>query len=132
MHNVFDGYCKTEPTFSKYADNLVESLFSVLNDRSLPYEQMQQKLAVMKSRIKPKILNQLNEFLEVCVDDFPVKKVRKAIEVSKICFDVYILILSLFYLLLDKLIHNLSKNWSCLRISPENIFEILELASRII
>lgn len=100
MHNVFDGYCKTEPTFSKYADNLVESLFSVLNDRSLPYEQMQQKLAVMKSRIKPKILNQLNEFLEVCVDDFPVKKVRKAIEVSKICFDVYILILSLFLLII--------------------------------
>ncbi|KAK6110203.1 Carboxyl transferase domain family protein [Brugia pahangi] len=80
VHNVFDGYCKTEPTFSNYADSLVESLFSVLNDQSLPYEQMQQKLAVMKSRIKPKILNQLNEFLEVCADDFPVKKVRKAIE----------------------------------------------------
>ncbi|VDO34627.1 unnamed protein product, partial [Onchocerca flexuosa] len=80
VHNVFDGYCKTEPTFSNYADSLVESLFSVLGDQLLPYEQMQQKLAVMKSRIKPKILNQLNEFLEVRADDFPVKKIRKAIE----------------------------------------------------
>lgn len=82
MHNVFDGYCKTEPTFSKYADNLVESLFSVLNEKLLPYEQMQQKLAVMKSRIKPKILHRLNEFFKIQADEFPVRDIRKAIDVS--------------------------------------------------
>lgn len=89
---MFDGYCKTEPTFSNYADSLVDSLFSALNNQSLPYEQMQQKLAVMKSRIKPKILNQLNEFLEIRGDDFPVKKIRKAIEVSLFVLILYSLI----------------------------------------
>lgn len=75
---------------------MVESLFSVLNDHSLPYEQMQQKLAVMKSRIKPKILNQLSEFLEVRVDVFPVKKIRKTIEVSKFVLHYILMLLSIF------------------------------------
>ncbi|VDN04662.1 unnamed protein product [Thelazia callipaeda] len=80
LHNVFDGYCKTEPTFSTYADSLVDSLFSVLGDKCLPYEQLQQKLAVLKNRMKPKILNQLSKFLEVQAENFPAKEICNVIE----------------------------------------------------
>lgn len=80
-HNIFDGYCKAEPTFSKYADKVVDSLFLVLGEKSLPYEQMQQRLAVMKSRIKPTLWNKLNEFVSQQTGDFPVKAIQYAIDV---------------------------------------------------
>ncbi|VDK44469.1 unnamed protein product [Anisakis simplex] len=63
VRNVFDGYCKCDPTFDAYAESLMQALFDVLHERSLPYEQTRQILAVLKSRIKPNVLNKLHSFV---------------------------------------------------------------------
>lgn len=82
IHNVFDGFCKTEPTFSKYADGLVETLFAVLNDKALPFEMMHQKLAVMKYRLRPDIMRQLKSYADQYVEEFPVHEIKQTITVS--------------------------------------------------
>uniref|UniRef100_A0A915AGR3 Acetyl-CoA carboxylase n=1 Tax=Parascaris univalens TaxID=6257 RepID=A0A915AGR3_PARUN len=82
VRNVFDGYCKAEPTFAAYADSLVASLFSVLSERSLPYEQMRQILAVLKSRIKANMLQKLHAFVDcksAILPQFPAKAIRNAV-----------------------------------------------------
>lgn len=81
---MFDGYCKAEPTFAAYADSLVSSLFSVLSERSLPYEQMRQILAVLKSRIKANMLQKLHAFVDcksAILPQFPAKAIRNAVNV---------------------------------------------------
>ncbi|KHN74327.1 Acetyl-CoA carboxylase [Toxocara canis] len=86
VRNVFDGYCKAEPTFAQYADSLVASLFTVLSERSLPYEQMRQILAVLKSRIKATMLQKLHAFVDCksgTLPQFPAKAIRNAVNASE-------------------------------------------------
>ncbi|MFH4976395.1 hypothetical protein AB6A40_003104 [Gnathostoma spinigerum] len=81
VRNVFDGYCQTVPTFAAYTELLVDALFSVLSNDDLPFEQMQQILAVLKSRIKGEIAEKLTGFIDRknYPHRFPAKAIKTAI-----------------------------------------------------
>lgn len=81
MRNVFDGYCKSVPTFADHIDSLVETLFSILNDSDLPHEQMRQVVAVLKHRISADMYKELINFIDPNYD-FPAKVIKKKINVS--------------------------------------------------
>lgn len=81
VRNVFDGYCKSVPTFADHIDSLVETLFSILNDSDLPHEQMRQVVAVLKHRISADMYKELINFIDPNYD-FPAKVIKKKINVS--------------------------------------------------
>lgn len=79
IRNTFDGYCKSEPTFSKHCELLVKDLFCVLSEPSLAFEQMRQILAVLKTRIKPDMFERLNGIIKHRIAEFPAKSVQNAV-----------------------------------------------------
>lgn len=82
IRNIFDGYCKQEPTFPKHCESLIKDLFCVLSEPSLAFEQMRQILAVLKTRIKPHMFEKLNGIMKHRIAEFPAKAVQDAVNVS--------------------------------------------------